>query len=262
MALRVAAVVLCLVLAGCGALGGTPQSTATERVTPAPVPEATPSVEGRELVPGLRSGGLTSADELASAHRAAVANRSYTLRGRWTGESRARETLLVVESEYRYRYQSESSDGRYEDQSFVEDATRYTRQRRPLGVRYSTGESVSASAQSDYLTGGAIEQYLTDRSGRVSVVDTTGGRRYELVTEAVPPEINDVVDYRVEAMIHPDGFVSRFDVSYRDPSTNTTVGYTFTYSRVGGTTVERPDWVERQWPEESTAQSRDPYDNR
>lgn len=260
MALRVAAVAVCLVLAGCGALGGSPQ-TPTERVTPAPVPEATPGVEGRQLVPGLRSGGITSAETLAGAHRAAVANRSYTLLGRWSGESRARETRLVVESEYRYRYESESSDGRYEDQSFVAGSTRYTRQRRPLGVRYSTDDSVAASAQSDYLTEAAIEQYFTDRSGRVSVVDTTGGRRYEVVTEEVPPGIDSVTDYRAEAIVRPDGFVTQFRVAYRDPTTNTTVRYAFTYSRIGGTTVERPDWVERQWPEESATRTRGPYDS-
>jgi len=260
MALRVAAVVLCLVLAGCGALGST-QSTPTERVTPAPVPEETPRVDGRVLVPGLRSGGITSAETLASAHRAAVANHSYTLVGRWTGASRSRETRLAVESEHRYRYRSQSSDGRYEDQSFVDGPTRYTRQRRPLGVRYSTDESVAASVQADYLTGTAIERYLTDRSGRVSVVDTTGGRRYEVVTTAVPPELDGVADYRVTATVRPDGFVTQFSVSYRDTSTETTVDYAFVYSSVGETTVERPAWVDQQWPGGVTAQIGGPYDN-
>lgn len=62
-----------LVLAGCNAVTSSPEPTATERVTPAPVPD-TPTPR---LAPGLTADGVVDPDVLYAAHRRTLANESY-----------------------------------------------------------------------------------------------------------------------------------------------------------------------------------------
>jgi hypothetical protein len=77
-----AAVVLLALVAGCGALfaDGGGESTPAETVTPAPVPEVTPTPERWPVAPGLTGSGVADVDVLVAAHLDAVANRSYTWR--------------------------------------------------------------------------------------------------------------------------------------------------------------------------------------
>jgi CBS domain-containing protein len=71
-----------LVLTGCSAITSSPDATATERVTPAPVPD-TP---GPQLAPGTTADGVVDPAALVAAHHRTLADRSYR---------RVSRTLLV-----------------------------------------------------------------------------------------------------------------------------------------------------------------------
>ncbi len=76
--LPVLALAAAFVAAGCAGLGG--PSTGPTAVTPAPVPDHTPTPFGPpvQLAPGVTSAGIVDPAAVVAAHRQALSNQSYT----------------------------------------------------------------------------------------------------------------------------------------------------------------------------------------
>ncbi|MFC7141623.1 hypothetical protein ACFQMA_17515 [Halosimplex aquaticum] len=255
-----------VVTAGCGSLFGGDERAdpATDTLTPAPVPEVTPTPEQWPVAPGVTANAVADADALVAAHRAATANRSYVWRERrgttthpnesvplfdrtvarvesqtvyhvWTGQERVRlRTGLTSVADY-----SEYADGterivryRYVGRSDFE------RQRRhPVDATAHRHIGLSAAS--------AIERYLDVESATVAAVSVDGRRHYEVVGRNWSrPDDDRVTDYTVVAVVSPEGFVRSLDASYtvRSVGEPRRVRYTFAYEKVGETTVDPPEW--------------------
>ncbi|MFC6974105.1 hypothetical protein ACFQL1_04550 [Halomicroarcula sp. GCM10025709] len=236
-----------VVTAGCTTLSG--QSAEPTAVTPAPVPEQTPGENGRSLVPGLATERVVDAEALAAAHAGQVRNRSYTLSMDWAAAGQERESLLRVENERRYRYRSETATGGYGDRSFVDGGTRFSRHERPLGVEYVTGEAVPARERVSGLTRRLVRNFLGVGNSTVTVREGETGRYYLVrTTHPEPPSLDDVHDFRARARVDPTGLVRSMDLAFRNPRQNTTVRYSFEYTALDETAVDRPTWVKQVWP--------------
>ncbi|MFC7077206.1 hypothetical protein [Haloarcula halophila] len=259
MAWRVAVVLIVVVTAGCTTLSGQPAQPPT--VTPAPVPEQTPGENGRPLAPGLATERLVDAEVLAAAHVDQVRNRSYTLSIDWASAGQRQRSLLRVESERRYHYQSRTGTG-YSDQSFVGGETRFSRHERPLGVEYTTGDAEPARERISGITERLVRNFLGVGNSTVTVHEGEAGRYYLVRTSHPnPPSLNDVRDFRGRARVQPSGLVRSMEFRFRNAGQNTTVRYGFEYTKLDETTVDRPDWVTQRWPNVTTDDRRGLSDN-
>jgi len=240
MSRRVALVAFLTVLAGCTVTGGT--AGAPEPVTPAPVPTAD---EGR-VAPGVTNDTVVDADALATAHERAVAGRAYTLTTVYAAGSHRTDTRIAVEEPWRYRYRSNTSIGGRDDRTFVDGRTRYSRYRRPLGVEYVRAEAVPADERFGAMTAHLVRTYLA--LGTADVSRLPDGTGYAVtITHSNPPGLDGRVGYAARAVVESSGFVRALSVTYRNRAGNTTVSHRYTYTNIGGTTVDRPGWVRAEW---------------
>lgn len=238
--MRVALVALLAVLAGCTVTGGT--TGAPETVTPAPVPTA----DGGRVAPGVTNDTVVDAAALAAAHERAATGRAYTLTTVYAAGSHRTYTRIAVEGSWRYRYRSNTSIGGRDDRTFVDGQTRYSRYRRPLGVEYVRAEAVPADERFGAMTAHLVRTYLGIGTADVQALPDGSGH-VVTITHADPPGLDGRVGYAARAVVDPSGFVRSLAVTYRNRAGNTTVSHRYTYTNLGGTTVDRPGWVRAEW---------------
>lgn len=242
----VAAVV---VLAGCGALGGTagdaggPGTDATATLTPVPVPEVTETPV--TLPPGVTGANVTDATALVDSHFEALAGRSYTLRVHVVVDGARSERHLRVETDTRYYRADRLADPWGNTTQFADDGTLYTRDQYRGTFRYSRFDSLDMHRSQTVQLSRAFL-----RVDRVRVAETRvdGQPAYEL-TGSYPthPATESLRNVSLRAVVEPSGLIRALNVSYDRESDGATVVRSFAYSELDTTTVERPAWVTRQW---------------
>ncbi|WP_436925897.1 hypothetical protein [Halosimplex amylolyticum] len=259
-------VALAVVLtAGCGSLFGQQSpGPATDTLTPAPVPEVTPTPERWGIAPGLSGNSVADVDALVTAHRAATAGRSYVWRERRGTTTRSNGTVplfdrTVAKVESATVYRVWTGDERVRLRTGLTNVANYTeyadgtdrivryryvgwrdfehQRRHPIDATAHRHIGVSATQ--------AIERYLAVESARVAAVGVDDRRHYEIVGRNWTRPVGDrVTNYTVTAVVSTDGFVRSLDVSYTVHSLGhpRRVRYAFAYERVGNTTVDPPVW--------------------
>ena len=268
-------VVVLVVLAGCS--GVTVVDRTTETVTPAPVPAPQTETETGDdtLPPGVSGRGVTNVHALVRAHQSATSDMSYTWRvERVTNTSTpGRENLTTarhvahVENASVYDYwtnhrtvqrggrtrylgnYTEFTDpsGRHVKYEDTEENTQY-RKTEPVRAHVRIGDESTA----------AIDHYLDADDARLAVVLVDGERYYKLRgRNATFATTEPVENYTVEALVRPDGFVRAVTVNYRigQGEQRRSITYRYEYTAIGNTTVDRPNWVERQWYDEQPVDS-------
>jgi len=272
--MRLGALALVVLLAGCPAIG--PQGAVTPAPTPEPAPEAVP------YPPGLGPWGVGDAAGLAAAHQAAIDDTAYTLVSNRTirtanGSLRSRLFLrvrLAADREYLTTVRTAGPDApvllgvppasaQYWSNGTTmarvltrDNRTRYARISPPDRFR-ATWRFWRSTAAFGGVGGFAYE---TVRSlfgdvgtGLVATSEADGARLYHLEAETVRNSdfakvgSGPVRNLSLEATITERGLVRRFDLRYqrRVEGEWVTVTWHVAYEDVGSTTVERPPWFDR-----------------
>jgi len=257
---RPLAFVALALLAGCSTFAPAGQ---TPTVTPAPVPENTVTTEASPLPPGVTGNAVADIDELARAHVAVSSNRSYTWQARYVvnrvdGQRNTIRQQASVENESTYTYWTNRREapsdspfnylGNYTE--YAVPGERYTRVADGPRWEYSRAPHESARRQIGRRAASAVHEYLWIDNASVAVTRLDGQRYYEISgTEYAPPATWEVSNYSVRAVVSPDGFVRRLNASYvrRLGGQRERIDYSFEYTQVENTTVERPDWVGERW---------------
>lgn len=263
--LRVAAVALLAVLAGCSALvpAGTPTATPAPVPTEPSTPTATPM-----LAPGLSGAGVTDPLALATAHGSVLRNRSYTVHD--TVTERAADGRLLRRRDVTRRSGPNGTRGHavYDLSGprrlpiAVPNATRVE-----LYIEGTDGYVAGTNATGTYYERFAVDPVAGDRTlfallasadPRVAGRTTRNGTTlYRLRADRVPdPEFlagaialgpyDEVSNGSMTALVDPRGFVHEYRITFRKvvDGNRTRVTRTVRYRAVGSTTVERPAWVD------------------
>ena len=245
---RPVALVLVVLLAGCGSVvdtGAGPETDASGTLTPAPVPEVTATPV--PLPPGVAEGGVVDADRLVDAHRSALQGQSYTLRVRLRVNEDLYTRLVRVETPTRYYSHDVIGGNRGNVTQFATGPSVYTRSAFAGVVRYDRLDNAySPESRTVRLS------RLFLQVGEAAVIETTVDGRPAFVvrgTYPVHPESERLRNVSVRAVVEPSGLIRSLNASYvrtgaRGPAN---VTRSFAYSEVGSTTVERPDWVDREF---------------
>lgn len=262
---RLVGVVALALTAGCGDVLRDERTGST--FTPAPVPEsgdaAAPGTnDGAQVVPGVGPEGVTDARTLADAHEAAVAGRSYRWRYRQSSETlRPNRTVpidrsrqLVVESERRYRYSTDSrSVDVHESRSYFGNFTEYAdgdrRYQRYVGGEGWTYDVAPATDVTQRYGGEATEAVLRFLDVDAAIVSPRPeSETYRLVgvTDAVTG-IGAVERYRVRAVVTRAGFVRSLNATFVAPERQRRYSFEFAYTGVGTTEVTAPPWATDRW---------------
>jgi hypothetical protein len=259
---RLLAFVALALLAGCSTLAPASQ---TPTVTPAPVPENAVTTEASPLPPGVTGNAVADIDELARAHVTATTGRSYTWHAQYVvtrtdGQRNTVRQRASVENETTYTYWTNRREaprdspfdnlGNYTE--YAVPGERDTRAAEGTRWEYSRVPHQRARQRVGRLAGNAVHEYLWVTDANVAVRRVGGQRSYEISGTGYAPRSGYAIsNYTVVATVSPDGFVRSLDASYVRTlgSEYERVDYSFAYTRVGNTTVERPEWVETQWPE-------------
>jgi hypothetical protein len=251
VAIRTLAVVVAVVLAGCGSLAADPGSAPT--LSPAPVPEPTTRAAS-PLPPGISGGGVADVDALVRAHAAALDGRSFTLRISERYDDLGGFRVLRVERRDRYYFHDATVSVAGNRTEFVDGEHRYSRSTRE-GLRYELGPAVNRSTAYAWLVALPVRTPLSVGNATVYETRVAGERRYEVhIDRPVHPRFDSFRNYSVRATVHPDGLVSNLTVSYVrvHGDERTSVTRRVQYSGLDTTTVDRPTWVERRWGPDPT----------
>ncbi len=217
--------------------------------------------------PGVTDGHVNGS-ALAAAQAAFLSNRSYQVvshaRGRQVGGSEGIEEYVPTSSsrlrvENATHYLSEStlttnrSSGSTIGRQFetYADGTRlYTRQVSENQTKYSRVLLQPRNAVDD--TEWRLVEYMSDANAIVTPIGQDGETRYRIVVTDPPKSLASgsvsIRDYRAVAVVNGSGFVSRFDLQYRQveqfPNGSVATRYDsgFTVTDVGSTTVSPPGW--------------------
>jgi hypothetical protein len=240
MAARVAVLLLLLVIAGCGAFGGTERQT----VTPVPVPEQS---QDDPVDAAITADGV-DANRLAAAHRRATRNRSYVLGMRLSMEWGTQIVSFVVEDSYNYEFRTEIVDKNYTKRVYTDSDRRYIYDERTQGAWKATRRPTPVSELLDPDPARLIEAYLATNVSVERRGDTCDACGVTLTATDPPPAFEPADNYSVRVDVRPDGLVQSLTVSYWDRSRNSAVSYEIRYSAIDETTVSRPGWVTQRWP--------------
>ena len=268
------AVAALVVLAGCGSVfvgdERTRSGDADGTLTPAPVPEVTPTPERWGIAPGLTGAGVVDMDALVAAHREAVANRSYVWResrGATTGFGRSLAnasvpmavwTVARVESESVYSLRKSREHiylGRgvtyaTDYREYADGSVRYIRYDDPRERSDQTRAVALVPAKWNHNVGGrrttAIRQYLAAENATVARTRIDGRPGYVVVAHRA--DLSGVLDlrsYTARALVTPAGLVRSLNVTYVavTDGVERRVRYTFAYDRLDATAVDPPEWA-------------------
>ena len=265
------AVAALVVLAGCSSLFAAGEERRGESggldgtLTPAPVPEVTvtPTPERWPVAPGLSRTGVADVEVLVAAHRAALANRSYTVT-QWRGSaSPPNETVelfrvseAAVESSRRYvawtsRTRVRIGNGLTNVADYREFVTGQVRRLRylvdghvdPIYVRRHAVDARFNPYVGDPAVA-AIRRHLPVANATVARTRVDGRRYFEVVGGRDDSRTENRRDYTVRALVSPAGFVRSLNVTYVETGVYPLrVRYRLAYTGVGETTVDPPAWT-------------------
>lgn len=260
-------------LAGCAGLPIDDGAGVTETLTPVPVTdvESTPGT-GDTLPPGVAANGSVDRNRLLEAHAEQLADRSYT---------------------YEFSYESAVSDPNVSAASFdrrlVVAGDAFLVEQTNYGVRSNvtlyadeagavqrveSGEGVEYERRADVgdprafsFTERVVAEYLGWPASNVTAVERDGQRYVRLHFAAIPPSQlasspqSSVANYSATAYVTPAGLIRTVAVEYEivGRERRQWVSFRSTYTGIGETTLDRPDWADEA-PEStrSPAQSTPP----
>lgn len=252
-----------VVLAGCGSLA-TPagDGTTTRTVTPAPLPQETPSPRGPAvLAPGVDAEGVFDAGRLTEAHATALSHTSFTTvreeRRRYANgslRSSHRRVVRVSADRERFYYelnQSDVSGGRTTEERLV----RYSNGSVVYVATTRAGEttySVLGGRPEPNDPSGGLPGDATARSGvarlfgtlRFDVLDrrTVDGRTiYRLGVENGSQQVGVLRNVSMNASVREDGLVTAYRLTYDVDDIGVSV--TVEFREVGETEVTPPVWL-------------------
>lgn len=269
---RTLAVVVLAVTAGCGTF--TTASEPTESVTPVPVtgvPTEAPTPTG--IAPGLTGDGVRDVNRLAEGHTNAIEGERYVWRSvrrtdslpNVSGQEHVVRQNLSVESERRYRFYTNRRDlNQRGDERLLNDVTEFadgqTVYRRfvPFSQQeftYARQPAEAASVRYESEMAGPVRRYLAVPNATVEETRVQTRPYYRIIAEReTTPGFTRGRNFSATALVSPEGFVRSMNVSYVvDRAARTvTVEYSFRYERGDDVSVERPDWIDDQWPAAAT----------
>lgn len=266
-----------LILAGCsGFFGADTTTSASPTSTPAPVPSDAPTPDqALQAVPGLSAEGVEDAFALGRAHRAVLANVSYTQRV--TEPSRFANGTLRLNTTTVTRVEPMNTTTRWSRVTTYEGRVDPVFRPHPTAIRVETYAAVRIHHQVTFPNGTTtvhsfdrdfgvelhtLEQTIAAFDTTVRGRTTCGDRtcyRVRSTALTAPWTLSDAVNIRDEwtvrnaslfALVDDRGLVREYRVRY---SVETSM-YTYTavrhvrYTAFGDTTVETPDWVTQQTP--------------
>jgi len=269
---RLLAIGALVVLAGCGSFVGTdggdggvdPTDGGPDAMTPAPVPEVTPTPDPWPVAPGLSGRGVADVDVLVTAHLRAIRNASYEFT-EWRGSANPPNATAVTYPQTRAtvagnsRYLVWTSNEVIRLRGTITHVANYTEYVDPDArrVRYRlTGQSESifaeqyvvAAAYNDLVGRSAtvaILRYLTVENTDVARTTVDGQRYYAVTGFERNPAAGSRRNLSVRALVSPEGFVRSLNVSYVTQGVGEPrrFRYRFAYEGVGETTLDPPPWV-------------------
>ena len=263
MRYRALVVALVVILAGCSAFGGQ-QETPTPTVTPADVPTDTrDSLAAQPLPPdGLSNETILDVNELASGHREALTNRSYTLVERREivvrNETDTLRRTVVLERTWVSNGSAFRHDINRRVHSLVDNTTsRYNRTRYATSDSWWTGDGENIQRRdgdspldTDHytrLSGQAVTRFLSLQNATVTRRGEALDSEYRIDGTGLNyPDPTFAFNYTGRAVVEQSGLVRDLRATY----TETIEGnfhqttYQFEVRNVGSTTVPPPKWVE------------------
>jgi hypothetical protein len=234
----------------------------TPTVSPVAVPTDTPPDVPRTI------GGGVDAETLAQGHADALTGRSYRWRiylERPVGEAGAERrvveaTTVSVAAPTTFRSQRSETilDTGFgiritRTETYADGERAYTRvrNRRLDTVRYEASRvALCPGDEGPTLDAAesAIVRYLSVAESTVTFEQTRSGPRFRVTgRDATHPSLSGVSDYRVEALVTPDGVVREVEATYDRPTPNGTESVTagFAYATIDRTEVSPPSWLGR-----------------
>jgi hypothetical protein len=249
------AMLVMVALTGCTA-GGAP-----ERVNGADAggTVTAPSLEDMPYPAGTSADGLNTT-KVFERHRAAIADTSYTKRTFvWvTGQLNATANVTYTVNGGAERGVMtgwrETTDRTIETNKFVANGTVYTRQQKPDSMQYDR-QSITWSAFLGEAAGvpwppRQIETIDFEPTG-TAVRAGTPVVRYTGTRNATTDSATASSNISATLMLGADGIIRRLTVE-RMTSQGSSEG-SVTFSRIGSTTVERPDWIDAAAAQTPTA---------
>ncbi|MCU4799709.1 hypothetical protein OB920_04920 [Halobacteria archaeon HArc-gm2] len=270
------AVLVLAVTAGCGTF--TTASESTETVTPVPVtgvPTEEPTPTG--IAPGLFGGGVRDVNRLAEAHTNAIEGERYVWHSirrtdslpNVSGQEHVVRQNLSVESEQRYQFYTNRRDlAQRGDERLLNDVSEFadgeTVYRRfiPFSQQeftYARQPAEAASVRYESEMAGPVRRYLAVPNATVAEARVDGEPYYRVHSEReMVPGFTRGRNFSATALVSPEGFVRAMNVSYvvDRPDRAVTVEYSFRYERRDDVSVDRPGWVDEQWPQAATESER------
>lgn len=265
------ALVVIVALAGCGGSGsldtgtGTPTPAGTETPTPAPTDTPTPSLDDVSMPQGVSESGVTDRDALVDAHGAALDGKSGTvhIEFRLTVDGEGQNASLtgkVTPNDDRgwMKVATSGGVGTY----YTRGDTTYEKVVVDGETSYGTTDQVSAIPETPRFGADArVRDALWNANWTFDRVVERDGElllRYEATRVALPESV-DVDRENASAtsggylLVDQDGVVRHVEVSATVETEEETVEYglSVSFSGIGSTTIERPDWVDRAEDEES-----------
>ncbi|MBV0923345.1 hypothetical protein KTS45_03960 [Halomicroarcula limicola] len=249
---------LLVTTAGCSGLSGFGDDPRSPTVTPAPVPDPPTATRAQlDFPPGITEDGLRRADVLATTHRQALRNRSYTFYERYRRTTETpngtvvlarNETTRVADAKrylhrlHRQRYLDDESVADYRQTTFA-DGRRWYERSDDGNVTETGGRIRFTQDQFAYEAAFYIEQYAAVPRSRTRIVRRDGDPFFRVTgSGGTPPSRSAVQSYRVSLLVDARGVVHRLEVHYRTETDRVT--YSFRYRGFDSTGVSTPRWVD------------------
>lgn len=259
----VLALVLVVALAGCGGSGqqglstGTPSPDGSEPSPSTPTP--TPSLADVSVPPGVSEDGVTDRDALLSAHADGLDGKSVTVDVDFQltidgdGQNAGLRGKVTPDDDAGWlRVSTTDGTGTY----YTEGGTTYEKVVVDGSTSYGTTDQVSAIPQTTRF---GADTRLRDALWNANwsfdrVVERDGELllRYEATRVSLPSEVDvdrsdaDATSHGV-LLVGEDGVVREVDIGVTVETDEETVEYglSVTFSEIGSTTIQRPDWIDR-----------------
>ncbi|WP_135302478.1 hypothetical protein [Haloarcula amylovorans] len=248
---------LLVVTAGCSSFSGFGDAPRPQTVTPAPVPEPSMATQAQlDFPPGINGDGLRRADVLATTHRQALQNRSYTFYEQYRRTTQTPNgTVTVVRDEatrvasaerylhrlHRQRYRGNETVDDYRQTTFA-DGRRWYERSDDGNVTETGGRIRFTQDQFAYEAAFYIEQYAAVPQSQTQRTQRDGEPFFRVTgSSGTPPSRETVQSYDISLLVDAHGVVHRLEVQYQTEAER--VSYSFRYHEFDNTNVSTPRWV-------------------